>query len=839
MNFRGVLRFALASTSAALALLAVTATPAFAREFHAFSTSFGKAGSGNGELALAEHSGVAVNSETDDVYVADTGNARIEEFSSTGAFIRTFGTLTDPTFIAVDNSTGASKGDVYVVDSADNTVSKFESDGTLISVWGNGGQLNGSTSPGGAFNEIDGIAINSSGELYVLCGNRMTTFTPSSSYTTEFSLEYGSVPIGIAVDDSDGSASGDIYKDDEYTPIVLQFGPSGGTYTNLLETTTPDALAVDSTNGDLYLAQANGEVAVFNSSFARLELFGLPEIGAATGLAVGPTHNVYVADTGDQRIDVFILEPGIALTVAKEGTGSGEVTSSPPGIQCGSSCTEDFKKGSKVTLTAAPAEHSAFAGWSGCTAEPIPTECEVDMGAAKSVTATFDPLPETTTGAAANPTRTTATLEGTVNPSGFELKECAFEYVTEAAFNETGFSNLSSGGTASCDQTSAQIGAGITPVDVSAEITSLKPQTVYRFRLAARNEFGTESDSAQAFETLPAVADLHTEPSTNIEPSIATLNASYTGNGERTEYYFEWGLTDSYGNHTPYQDAGSPTVHASLPATLEGLAPYTVYHYRVVAIDSLGTTIGPDQTFLTLPPNLPTVDGTSSSNLAPTTATLEAQINPGFGPTVVRFEYGTTTSYGSRTYPTEPIGSDNTDHLATTTISELSPATIYHFRVIATNLAGTTDGPDHTFNTIDIPAVSATAATAISQTTATLSAQVKPGFNPTTYHFEYGTKTSYGHSTPQSASIGSDDSTHPVSTPVAGLVPATTYHYRIVASNEIGTGEGPDQTFTTASPPEEMKVAPPPRCHKGFVLKHGKCARKPHRKAKHHQGGRK
>ena len=65
----------------------ITAVPASAKEFHSFSTSFGAAGSGDGQLALAEHSGLAVNQTTGDLYVADTGNGRVEQFSSSGAFV--------------------------------------------------------------------------------------------------------------------------------------------------------------------------------------------------------------------------------------------------------------------------------------------------------------------------------------------------------------------------------------------------------------------------------------------------------------------------------------------------------------------------------------------------------------------------------------------------------------------------------------------------------------------------------------------------------------------------------------------------------------------------------
>ncbi|MDW8478934.1 MAG: hypothetical protein RML12_02530 [Xanthomonadales bacterium] len=79
------------------------------------------------------------------------------------------------------------------------------------------------------------------------------------------------------------------------------------------------------------------------------------------------------------------------LTVTKTGSGAGTVTSSPPGISCGATCSAQFPAGSSVTLTASAAAGSSFAGWSGdCTGTGA---CTVVMSAARSVTATFDAAP--------------------------------------------------------------------------------------------------------------------------------------------------------------------------------------------------------------------------------------------------------------------------------------------------------------------------------------------------------------------------------------------------------------------------------------------------------------
>ena len=76
------------------------------------------------------------------------------------------------------------------------------------------------------------------------------------------------------------------------------------------------------------------------------------------------------------------------LSVAKSGSGSGTVTSSPAGINCGATCTASYPAGTVVTLSAAPAAGSTFAGWSGaCSGTGA---CQVTMNAATLVTATFD-----------------------------------------------------------------------------------------------------------------------------------------------------------------------------------------------------------------------------------------------------------------------------------------------------------------------------------------------------------------------------------------------------------------------------------------------------------------
>ncbi|HUP91076.1 MAG TPA: DUF4394 domain-containing protein [Solimonas sp.] len=85
--------------------------------------------------------------------------------------------------------------------------------------------------------------------------------------------------------------------------------------------------------------------------------------------------------------------PTARLTVTKAGTGSGTVTSSPAGINCGTTCAADFPVGTAVTLTAAPALNNTFTGWSGPGAGSCGTSltCSGPVSSNVSITATFQP----------------------------------------------------------------------------------------------------------------------------------------------------------------------------------------------------------------------------------------------------------------------------------------------------------------------------------------------------------------------------------------------------------------------------------------------------------------
>jgi hypothetical protein len=117
-----------------------------------------------------------------------------------------------------------------------------------------------------------------------------------------------------------------------------------------------------------------------------------------TGLTSGTDYCAQlIATNGSGEGDGGTVEwtqttPQNTLTVSRAGTGSGTVTSSPAGINCGATCSAMFDTGTQVTLTAAAAAGSTFAGWSGGGCSGTGT-CKVTLNADTTVTATFNTTP--------------------------------------------------------------------------------------------------------------------------------------------------------------------------------------------------------------------------------------------------------------------------------------------------------------------------------------------------------------------------------------------------------------------------------------------------------------
>jgi hypothetical protein len=185
-----------------------------------------------------------------------------------------------------------------------------------------------------------------------------------------------------------------------------------------------------------------------------------------------------------------------------------------------------------------------------------------------------------------------------------------------------------------------------------------------------------------------------------------------------------------------------------------------------------------------------------AQSVGQTSATATGTVDPNGTATTYHFEYGTTTDYGLETTE-QPAGAGDSEVAVQALVEKLTPATTYHYRLVARGVAGA----DRTFTTAAAPpnptppGISRLAARDKTTSSVRLTARINPRGAATTYHVEWGTTTAFGNRTP--------DQTIPagpyvqISVTLDGLQPYTRIYWRVVAANAAGVARSGTANVTT------------------------------------------
>jgi hypothetical protein len=204
----------------------------------------------------------------------------------------------------------------------------------------------------------------------------------------------------------------------------------------------------------------------------------------------------------------------------------------------------------------------------------------------------------------------------------------------------------------------------------------------------------------------------------------------------------------------------------------------------------------------------PTVTIDPPSDITSSHATFSGTVNPqGNDPlngTSWHFEYSTDGGNGFTSTPGGNAGTGAGPVQVSEDVNAFIPNQPVQVRLVASNAAGSITSSVESFTTTTIaPDVTTQPAQDVAPTHASLSGLINAHNLPTTYFFEYGPTTAYGTSVPAAhdGDAGSFEAVVGAVQRIGDLQPGTTYHYRLVATNQAGTTPGADQAFTTTMPP--------------------------------------
>jgi NHL repeat len=633
---------------------------------HAEITQIGEIGNKEPN-AIIEEGGVAVNQSTGNIYVTDISGDRVIEYTPSGELVLMFGKNVNKT------KTGTPAANICTQNEITNEHVECEP--------GEPG------SEPGQFNIPSGIAVSPVNEdIYIgdTGNNRIQIFDPTGHYTNQI---------------NPGTTTNTTFTLEEFRP-------------NIAATSTGNILILDSTGKRVLEYTPTGQP---TGTIYGPTTFGKEHLFDVQSVASDEKGDVYIGGLED----AVEFSPEAQAIKTYPGTNGGEVGVDPHTGNVFAASSHGDEKILEIPVEGASSEFGSVSGIVGVGYDVAEGKLYIsELGVRRvAVYGVFPTPPKGPPVVEVAPllglSQETATLAARVTPNGLSTT-FYFLYGT----------NDMLAGAQKAPAVPAGIGSGYARSTASA-VVSVQPNTVYYYRVVAENAFGGGSKiegPVRSFTTPAPAPSAVTGGAAGVGSSSALLNGlvdpGSMGVSSDTRWCFQYGTTMGYGQGVSpgsAGDAGQGEGSVPVDAQLSGLWPDTVYHYRLVAVNSLGLglgspacntpggieSVGADETFMTGTPSPPALETGGVSAITSSSATLSATVDPGGIATTYEFDLGTDTTYGARVFGEET--SSMTPLGVTVSVGGLQPGRTYHYRVVASSVYGASYGLDESFTTPTVP----------------------------------------------------------------------------------------------------------------------------------------
>jgi hypothetical protein len=599
-----------------------------------------------------------------------------------------------PRDVAVYNGAGDNAGDIFVVDDANHRIQRLNADGTFDRAWGA---------------DVDSSAA---GANFEVCTNAASckAGVPSAGNTAD-NLRNGAMdnPQGIAVDQTTGA----VYVRDRDNRRVQQFDLDG----NFVrawgwdvvrsgpgnDTGNPTSDPPDPANEFEICVAASGDICQAGAAGTNGGQFGT-SFGVGGGIAIAPaTGDVFVADPTNRRVQqfrsngTFVRLWGWDVVQAAQPGNIG-----PNDFEICPSSATGVCKGGVAAADPAPSDSNGQFG----SGQPL--HLAVDSAsvvyASDSISANrvmrFDSTKATASTLLRDPIGTPPLATAATN--AMEVDPTSDNILIgrgTANIQELDTTPLRVVDTHLTSTTIAPTGIGIDASDGEILVSSTSAfQGTIQHRVYVLDDIPTEAMIEPVTNVTADGATFHgtVDPNDSTPTGSGTARFEYTSD-PATDPDPDWRLAPLH-PEIPVDPSVEPVPVSARAFPLE---PGTEYRVRLVAMRGapLGGSTRSSEALFSTDAAAPTI-ASSGATPGATSAILRGRIHPQGQPTTYRFEYGLTDSYGSVVpVPDGAAGTGDTVRLVEESISGLEPSTTYHFRLVAENGTGRSEGPDRTFTT--------------------------------------------------------------------------------------------------------------------------------------------